>query len=284
MINLQIRDLSPKFLNFYDLALKGPSTPEERFELWREHYGFAALPPTPEGQAKARSLLDQAWEKYPSVIDRIRLGYAGMEPNPQSVVDEVTELLDFRESLTITLIAFVGFCEGNAFGMIQDNVPYVCIPVEQDPDERRLVLPHELTHAVHCTTAGLTGGWERSIAEVIFQEGLATQATAQIVPGLSPSSYLDHVPGWYAACEKQHQAILAGVLPYLEDASSETVMRFTMGTGPNGLEREAYYAGWVLIGHLLQQKQTLPALVRVKQQVMPGILSREISKILNGQD
>jgi hypothetical protein len=227
-------------------------------------------------------LLDEAWDKYPTVIDRIRKGYDDMVPKPQSVADEVAELLDFRDSLTITLVAFVGFCEGNAFGMIQDNIPYVCIPIEQEPDERRLVLPHELTHAVHCATAGLTGGWERSIAEVIFQEGLATRVAAQIVPGLSPSRYLDHIPGWYAECEKKHQAILAGVLPYLEDAASETVMRFTMGTGPNGLEREAYYAGWVLIGSMLQQNQTLPALARVRPQDMPAILSHNITELLNG--
>jgi len=37
-------------------------------------YHFAAVPPTPEGDKMARDLLDRAWDRYPSVLEQIRLG------------------------------------------------------------------------------------------------------------------------------------------------------------------------------------------------------------------
>ena len=57
---LELRNLVPNFLKFYDLA--APCDGETRFELWREHYGFAAVPPGEEGATLSRKLLDGAWE------------------------------------------------------------------------------------------------------------------------------------------------------------------------------------------------------------------------------
>ena len=52
-------DLSPRFLDFY-AAAQG-ATPDARFGIWKDRYDFAAVPPTPQGDAIARKLLDAAW-------------------------------------------------------------------------------------------------------------------------------------------------------------------------------------------------------------------------------
>lgn len=62
--NIGVMNLVPKFLHFYELANTDGIDSDERWELWKEHYNFAAVPPGEEGQAIAKKLLNDAWEKY----------------------------------------------------------------------------------------------------------------------------------------------------------------------------------------------------------------------------
>jgi uncharacterized protein YjaZ len=48
--------------------------------------------------------------------------------------------------------------------------------------DSEILLAHELTHIVHASTAKLSGGWERKIATLIIQEGLATRISKEIIP------------------------------------------------------------------------------------------------------
>ncbi len=52
--------------------------------------------------------------------------------------------------------------------------------------------------------------------------------------------------------------ILGGIREHLTDGTSEAVTRFTFGGGTTYLEREAYYAGQVVVGPLLETGWTLP--------------------------
>ncbi len=47
--------------------------------------------------------------------------------------------------------------------------------------------------------------------------------------------------------------------------------RFTYGQGTTGMIREAYAAGWIVIGDLLQQGKTFPELARIRSADMPAI-------------
>ena len=47
------------------------------------------------------------------------------------------------------------------------------------------------------------------------------------------------------------------------DASGGAVARFTYGPGPAGLEREAYHAGWVVVGELMGTGRSLVELARL---------------------
>jgi hypothetical protein len=72
-INLEVVDLTPRFLAFYEAAQAVDTDADVRWRLWQEHYGFAAVPPTPDGQALARRLLDEAWTAYPGVPAQLYL-------------------------------------------------------------------------------------------------------------------------------------------------------------------------------------------------------------------
>lgn len=71
---LAIRDLRPKFLEFYQTAIKETDSEDRRFGMWKQMYDFAAVPPTPEGDQMARRVLDDAWPRHAEALPTIRAG------------------------------------------------------------------------------------------------------------------------------------------------------------------------------------------------------------------
>jgi hypothetical protein len=277
-VTLQVEDLSPGFLTFYEAAAN--ADPDRRFALWKEHYGFAALPPVPQADSMARAMLDAAWPRYPEVMERIRAGAAGMQPAPEPTLRAVAGLLGVTDTITVRLLAYVGAREGNAFTNASQGLITVYVPVEEDPAWRELVMVHEMTHAVHHRLAGYSEGWERSIGRTLFAEGLAARAAEALHPGRPAAAYLEHRPGWFAAAESRGDDILRGILPHLRASDSPTVMQFTMGTGTTGTEREAYYAGWRVVGHLLRNGYTFPQLARIPEAEAPALVEAAMRAIL----
>lgn len=280
-VRLEIVDRTPGFLAFYDAAVAEDAGPERRWQLWKEHYDFAALPPVPQRDSMARALLDSAWHRYPGVMDRIRRGPAGMRPDPEATLRSVAALLG-ADSITVRLSAYVGALENNAFFVGMGGTLTVVFPVEADPWWSENAMVHEMAHAVHHRLAGFSEGWERSIARTLFAEGLAARVSQALVPGRDGAGYLEHRPGWFADAEARRADVLRGMLPALRASDSETVMKFTMGRGTTGLDREAYYAGWVVVGELMERGWTLDRLARVPEQEIPALVEESIGRLLAG--
>ena len=57
-VSITVKDLTPKFLTFYRAATAAKASPDERYRLWKADYGFAAVPPTPQGEAIVSSRTD----------------------------------------------------------------------------------------------------------------------------------------------------------------------------------------------------------------------------------
>jgi hypothetical protein len=263
---IEVVDLCPQFLDFYQAAVG--TDPTTRWKLWGEKYGFAAVPPTPQGRELAHKMLDAAWPRYAKILPLVRHGAASVEPKPQDVLRKVAELLALDTPYSMQVMIYVGEFDENAFSFKQAGKPVVAIPLEMSIERRALVFTHEMTHAVHIETAGLSGGWERSIAETVFLEGLAMRAVRALEPGHEEREYVDGDPAWFTGAMAKSQAILVGILPELEKSDSTTVTRFTYGRGTTGTTREAYVAGWIVIGDLLQQGKTFPELARIRSADM----------------
>ncbi len=280
MLALRVSDLAPRFLDFYDAALGAGA--ERRWQLWQDLYRFAPVPPTPEGQHLARQMLEAAWPRYPEVMDRIRGGASGVEPAPGPVLQSVAACLGYDGDGTVELTVFVGMLDGGAFCFGRAGTPVVCIPVEQEAAGRARMLPHELTHAVHMLAAGRTGGWERSVGDLVLAEGLATRVTAALLPGRPEADYVGSMaePDWFARCQAQEAEILRGVRERVAQADAAAVKAFTLGPGPAGLRREAYYAGWVLVGHLLAAGRTLAELAHAPGESAPALVAAAIDSYL----
>jgi hypothetical protein len=281
MINidkLEIINLVPKFLDFYEKANQEGVDAEERWKLWEEHYHFAAVPPGEEGKALARDLLDAAWNRYAESMESLR----NWEPDPLAIkkyVSKVKQLLGCEESIPFVVVYFVGGFEGNPFVAPFDSErSALCLPVENGNSD--ILLAHELTHIVHAQIAGFSANWERTIAAVVLQEGLATRVSKHLVPGKSDEAYIEFTPDWLESCERKKEDIFNGIFPYLSDSSSEKVYQFTMGNGTTGIEREAYFVGWKVVGSLLENGVPFKEIARTTEENMPEFLRSTLHKAL----
>ena len=276
---LTVEDLTPKFLTFFQAAGKEQADEQQRWALWQKMYGFAAVPPTPDGQQMARKILDDAWPKYPKALPTIERGIANLQPPPLETLDAVADLLQVDVRIRVHLLLFVGGFDNNAFTSPGKNgVPTVALPVEGQGST--MVLTHELTHVVEAEQANLSLDWKRSVAHTIFTEGLAMRVTQRIHPGQPDKEYVgEFTPNWFARAEQTRAAILADIAPHLAESDSSAIMRYTMGTGGAGIEREAYLAGWLVIGDLLAHGWTFPRLARVTDEEMTTLVAETLRRL-----
>lgn len=278
-VSIAVKDLTPKFLAFYEKA-KAEKDPEKRFALWKQMYGFAAVPPGPQGDAMARELLDHAWAGYPAVMDRIKAGLAGFDPPPETTLKRVAEVLQPERPVNMTLLLYVGGLEKNAFTSATDGVPTVAVSVEQDPKDRGPIMAHEMVHAVQISMGSSSGGWIRTIGETVLAEGLAVRVTQRLYPDLPEGAFIERQPGWLNECAARRRQILLDVKSALASDRSEDVFRFTIGKGPAGVEREAYYAGWLVVDYWTRHGLSYAEIARIPEAQAPGRVSAAIDGLL----
>ena len=283
MISLEIKDLTPKFLEFYQAAQKEQASPDRRWELWKQMYDFAAVPPTDEGHKIARRMLDEAWPRYASVLELIGGGAATLTPDPQAMVQSIAELLKVENPAKVTLRVFVGSFDNNAFTVRGKSGVTTNLPIEMDAEPRARIMAHELTHAVHIAMGTFSGGWIRSIGATVVSEGLAMRVSQKLFPNDPPEKVAEHTAGWLKEADAKRTEILKSIQPALGSDKSEDVMRFTMGQGPNGLEREAYYVGWAVVGHWLENGMTLADVARIPETEMPQRVAETLTKLVSAR-
>ncbi len=281
-VSITVKDLTPRFLTFYRAATVAHANADERFSLWKRDYGFAAVPPTPQGDAIARKLLDDAWPKYPAVLNRIDKGATGIEPSPEVTLERVAALLRPTAPVNLTLVAYVGALEGNAFTVGDKGKATVAIPVEESPLERGPVMAHEFTHAVQITMGSNAGGWVRSIGETVLAEGLAMRVAQTLYPDRPAASSVEMAsePGWLKRADAKRTQILTDVRRASASSNSDDVMRFTMGVGPAGINREAYYAGWLVTRYWLDRGRSFADIARIREADASAEVRRAIDAML----
>ena len=279
---LQVTNLVPKFEAFYREVGALSLTPDQRWDMWREKYGFAAVPPTPEGQTLARKQLDAVWSRYTVLVPTMYAREAQAELAAREMLPKVESLLNPGGTPTpVKLILFVGQFDGNEFTsppQSADGPAVVVMPVETD--NIRFALAQEFAHAVQISIDHLQNGFEAPLAETILTVGLAMHATKQVLPGQPDNFYTSRAPEWLPRCLAKSTAVLNGIRPYLSETGSGNTTRFTYGNGTTGLESEAYCAGWVLIGHLLQQGYSYPSLAKIPEREMVRFVEARIAAIL----
>lgn len=280
-VSLSVTDLSPKFLALYDEAVKEKASPDARWELWKRMYHFAAVPPTPEGEKMARSLFDQAWPRYPSVLDRIRGGASTITPVAELQLNSVAALLRPDKPVHIELLVYVGGLEDNAFTVAYGGQIKTAVPIESPPDTREMLMTHEFTHAVQIGMGSFSGSFERTIGTIVLTEGLASRVTHKLFPNRPETDSIEFTHGWLKQAEQHRVEILRGIRPFLSSDKPEDIERFTIGPGPIGLEREAYYVGWLVVGNWLANGMSFADIARIPEKEMPQRVEAAIDSLLS---
>jgi hypothetical protein len=280
---VEVVDLTPRFLAFYDSATARHADPDLRWELWRRLYHFAAVPPTPFGDSLARQLLDSAWARYPAALPGIRKGASAIDMSPDAAFERVAALLKCGDTVRIRLTVFVGGFEGNAFASgLRDSKYSIALPVEAGNPARSMI--HELVHAVHrggC--AQFRTEYGQSLAELVVTEGLAMRVVERALPGHDAEFYTVAAPGWLAEARRRRAAILNGIEAHLTDSGPAVVHRFTFGEGTTGLSREAYYAAWELVGAMMERLgMSLHDVAIVPPTEYPALIRRAIDAVTRG--
>ncbi|GAA5179530.1 hypothetical protein GCM10025771_21790 [Niveibacterium umoris] len=282
-VHVSINDLSERFIGFYNDANKPGISEAQRWTLWTRQYGFGALPSGPDGEAQARALLAEAWPHYPEAMDRIVAGYGGMRPAPERQARAAAELLKLDQPMHLRITAYVGFLDGTAFTIGNRGEVRVAIPIDDSPEHRAIVAAHELTHAVHITLGALEGEGAQSVAATALSEGLAMHASQALVPGARVERYVEVTPGWLRAAEGMQRQIYESFRPLLTRDDADTLARVTVGHGSTGLEREAYYVGWKVVGLWLAEGRSLAQIARIPPARMAaevdGALGRLLAKL-----
>lgn len=280
MNNIEIKNLVPKFLDFYKRAEREGVGSEERWDLWQEHYNFAAVPPGQDGEKLAKKLLEESWDQYKQKINYIENWALPNHQEVEEYLAKIKSLLGCEQPINLVLVYFVGGFDNNPFIAPYDQErSALCLPIETE--ESAITLPHELTHIVHSKTAGFKLEWERTIASLILQEGVATQVSKYIIPGEKDNYYVEHKAGWLDSCKSKRNTILKGIFPYLDDSTSKSLFKFTFGTGTTNTEREAYFAGWEIVNVLLEEGITFREMASIQEDEIPNYLRKIYPRVLN---
>lgn len=211
-------------------------------------------------------------------LDKIRMGASGLGVSAAQALHEVEATLRCGDSVKVRVVVFVGGFEGNAFAAGEQDGRYrVAIPVEAGVPARSMI--HEMTHAVQRGGCAQFAGSGRSmLGDLVVTEGLAMRVVQRLLPGHDDGYYTAAAPDWLAQARARRVAILLGIHDHLADTGSTAAQRFTFGTGTTGLHREAYYAGWVLVGTMLDRLgMSLHDVAVVDPREYPALIERSIA-------
>ena len=282
---LRVQNLTPKFLTFYAAASPPSITEAQRWDLWRKDYGIAAVPPTPQGLALARKQLDAVCGQYAKLLPEVQRRELLVQRVARQMLPRVKGLLGAGgEKTPVRLVLFVGQFDGNEFTVPPrrpGDSPTIVMPIETP--NIRFALTQELVHAVQIDMDGLRNGFNAPLGETVLTVGLAMRGTERILPGAPKSLYTWRSAQWLRRCIRDSGAILRGIRPFVGKADPDTTTRFTYGTGTTGLESEAYCAGWILVGDLLDSGSTFPGLAKMPESEMPGFVSTALARISSAQ-
>jgi hypothetical protein len=107
-------------------------------------------------------------------------------------------------------------------------------------------MAHEFTHAIQIGMGSFSGSFQRTVGTIVVAEGLASRVTQKLLPNRPETDSIKFTYGWLKEAEQRKAEILKDLRSFLTSDKPDDIERFTIGPGPAGLEREAYFARWLV--------------------------------------
>jgi hypothetical protein len=114
----------------------------------------------------------------------------------------------------------------------------------------------------------------------VLTEGLAMRVVKELFPGSPDEAYTEAKPGWLREARARHAEILNGVRARLAAKDGATVAQFTFGHGTTGIEREAYYAGWLVIEQMRAKGMTYAQIARIPEGRLVAVVGEALDALI----
>lgn len=270
----QLIDLTSEFFAFWEEARD--RSPEEQRRLWYacyedRHRQLFSRCGDRHGNAEA---LPQALDRFSNVVPQLPETIAQVRAAIDQSEPALTRLFAL-DRLALHWVLLVGMFWSDGWVVEVEGEPSIFIAVEMitpaTPPRIELLLAHEGAHIAHARCSP----WDdlETLGHGLFVEGLATVASAQLVPGYGETTYLwaglettwhgQSLLDWLQACQRVWPRVAADLRRDLDSTERAIQDPYFLGSkAPEALpERIGYFAGWRLVSALAAE-YSLAALAR----------------------
>ena len=301
-IEIHLRDISVRFVDFYDRAIKPAPTPpappaapaapvadgkqapaapaapaapveseqDRRWRFFKAAYGFT----TQADDAAARTALEAAWPRYEAVMPQIRAGYDSIANEWTTVSNGVISKLALAGSkpFEFRIVSYVGTFDGKVWTAQEGDLLNVYLPLEVSPDARELPLARILARIALQREASW-GAQPRNLTELAINEGIYAHVLKDVVPGKTTAEYLDMTPEQFAKVSATGKTDLKAMQPKLRDTTAATLAQYSTQMD------QVRYAGWLLVEQMTRKDVRYVDLMHQKQSDLMGVAVKSAGMI-----
>jgi hypothetical protein len=247
---VSIEDLVADFFSFWEAAADAERAAQRA--LWQEmyedrHQEIFELYYRGFGE---RDSLDRALDRFPGEVEAITERWRRAWGAIRSATGRVSKQLGLVVP-ELEFVIFVGLFGSNAWVSDFRGGPTTFVAVERlpDPPGDEILIAHECVHQLHRRLS--TDEWDdQRVTHLLFQEGLATVVSEEIVPGRAEAEYLwfqDGFADWLGECRRCWPSIRRELVERADGRAAQSPDRFFRGGGSRRHsgelpERSGYFA------------------------------------------
>jgi hypothetical protein len=222
--------------------------------------------------------INRFWDEVAPHMDRIAAFNQGIEERIQTVVAEFKKHLPGFSPQTDFFVTISFSFRGKAVTVGGRDVLAVGLEFFENPDSPQfeITLAHELFHLYHFQFFSAGGGLYRSL----WAEGLATYASAVVVPGHRQSTYLGFTGQKMNQCYDLLPLLAADLRKHMGE-NDHRLQRLYFGAEPNNTKvppEAGYYVGLLIIQNLAN-KIPLDDMARMPAKQVFGLLEKELAQL-----
>lgn len=260
-MELQIKNISHEFIAFWDKAKNMDLLTQK--QLWKDLYEK----PNEAIFQHLKSILKHSNEKfnmdkeleyclkfYDKHFDNISLVAKSITNEIEKTCSECHKLFEI-DDIELNFIVMVGLFFANAFVTPYNNTTAFYFLEKIPCNDLKILLAHEITHLFQFSQLK-TETYNPTLADNLFNDGLASYSSSIICPNYSLPEYLFGSDKWITECKKHLSIIKSDLIFHLESKDYELFKKYFVGdnTFKNGIPtRSGYLIGYYVIEYLHRQ-------------------------------
>jgi hypothetical protein len=274
-VSLEVKDLTPRFVAFYDASEHVRGGDGQRIKLAQS---FGLLDDRKEGDVRpGLYAFTDGWPEFVAAMPFIRQGAGALRPMPDEALRRIAALLGAEVPVRVTLTTEVR-TDGSKTPTIYRDLQGVVIilPFQDDPRRIAIRMAQAMTNAVLTAMGTRDDALSHTVGAAVLQTGLGLRVARSLFPDRTELDVIEPYPGAYADAPARRTQILEDIRKARADGSD----RLTERAGPAGLTCEVCYAGWLVTGFWLAHGESFAEIARVKEADAPARVAEAIDLML----